>query len=143
MNKALICLLLTSSVAANECSIVFGGVSKHLGERVYRTGSGTRKLNESNESLGAECNDFAVVAVKLSYYNDGVAAYYTHSFTDNIGLRLGGVYGYKDTPVNMLIAPLIQPVVKFELIDDLYIEAGAIYDGGHVVVLTANFKYKL
>lgn len=142
MNKALICLLLTSSVAANECSIVFGGVSKHLGESGYTYNGDARKFNESNESLGAECNDFAVVAVKLSYYNDGIAAYYTHSFTDNIGLRLGGVYGYEDTPVSMLIAPLIQPVVKFELIDDLYIEAGAIYSGD-IVVLTANFKYRL
>jgi len=145
MKKLAILILLSFSVNA-ENSLVIGGVSYHIGEREYYYAGETRRYNEVNPSLGWCHDNDCIVVSKLSYYNWGASAYSeihldmltTKYFSG--GIRIGGVVGYKYTPVNMIIAPLVQPVITFNIYESFRAQVGLI--ASDPPVLTFNLKYK-
>jgi hypothetical protein len=152
MRKLAICLfyalLLCLGLAVTEShanqAIVFGGWSSHS-DSTYTYEGVTRDYNENNYSLGYGYNDFYVVAAKLSFHNWGVIAYYDYNLWEwsdtSISLRLGAVYGYKNTPQNTLILPIVLPTLTQRLYGELYFQA-SILANEDMYVATGNLLYK-
>ncbi len=146
MNKLLLMLLFASPSMA-DTSLIFGGFSYHVGMRSYTEKGIEKQFNETNETIGIGYNDFYVVYSKLSYSNDGLVVYRCFNFdsvsSDYIkaGVRLGAVYGYGNTPVDMDIAPLFEPIVKFNVNKDLSVDFGVLIT--HIPILTINAEYRL
>lgn len=148
-------LLWVPSGSCGDLSIVFGGWSKHVGTHPNNDGyyykDGDREvteLNEVNPTYGITVNEWTYATSVLSYKNRGYSVFYTlepdwwkWTYAE-IGIRLGGTYGYAHTPVKLLIAPIISPVIEIRPIKQFSIELGVM---PHIetAVFTANLKINI
>lgn len=129
-------------------SFIFGALSKHLNADTYeddKNDDKRRKFNENNLSLGITYNNWSGLYARLSYYNDGLAGYYTYktyrSRKLDFGFRIGLVFGYEDTPANLPVLPLFSPVLEYKPIEQISIESAAMIGGSGVFILMLNAKY--
>ncbi len=152
-------LALSAPAGASEFSLIVGGFAYHIGESTYTTKEFVyncglsecppviteHSYNETNETIGIGYGDNYIVYSKLSYDNHGLAIY-NHTTYPSLGnkyltpgLRLGFVYGYKDTPIDQTIVPLISPTLTIHAPLGIDIETGLLLTSP--VVITANIKY--
>jgi hypothetical protein len=81
----------------------------------------------------------------MSYNNRAYGLYYTYrpDILDfgriELGLKLGGMYGYKDTVEDLLIVPIIAPTMQVNIYKGLSGELSMNYVHGGAVFLF-NFK---
>ena len=129
-------------------SFILGALSKHLNADTYKDDKNDdkrRKFNENNLSLGIAYNNWSVLYAKLSYYNDGLAGYYTYktyrSHKFDFGFRIGLVFGYEDTPADLPVLPLFSPVLEYKPTEEISVESAAMIGGSGVFILMLNAKY--
>lgn len=134
--------------AETNVSVIFGALSKHLNASTYKDNKNNdqrRKFNENNVALGIAYNNWSVLYAKLSYYNDGLAGYYTYktyrSPKFDFGFRVGLVFGYEDTPADLPVLPLFSPVIEYKPIEEISFESAAMIGGNGVFILMLNAKY--
>ena len=135
-------LFLISTSAIADTSLVVGGFSYHIGEREYEDYEEKKPYNEVNPTLGVCVDDWCLVRSKLSYHNWGTAVYNERMYSKGKiawGIRLGLVHGYEDTPVDMKIVPMFQPIINFSTQVGTT-QTGVMFTGS--LVLTVNYKYK-
>lgn len=140
MKSLLLAVALMSAPVFAETSVVAGGWSYHIGQRTYWDNGIETPFNETNETIGIGIDSVYLVYSKLSYNNDGLALYKHFKYGDYFGFRAGVVYGYGNTPENLIIAPLFAPTVTVNIYDGLNLDVGVIVSS--VPVLTANFEYR-
>lgn len=100
--KVILSIILTlftlPALAKTEINFLVGALTYHY-DRNSTTKDG-RKLNETNELLGVQYNNWTVSYFKNSYYKDTYlfGYHFNGQLIDNInlGLLLGGMYGYDD-----------------------------------------------
>lgn len=105
--------LMMLALPASASSLILGGFSKHIGLDSYYKEDGTKhKLNEVNPAIGLEHNGWTVLVMENSYHKAGVMLAHNFDVQINdvlsVGVKLGAVTGYGNTPVNMDIAPVVQ-----------------------------------
>lgn len=122
-------------------SLVFGGISKHVG---YEEGV---TFNERNNAIGYEYSDISLVAYKNSYSSTSLALYYTQSLLSykilNFGVSLGGVTGYNNTPVNKPLLPIFAPTLNIELYKSWSTDLSYQMTSSDTGVFTLNLRYSL
>lgn len=137
---SLILLSLLTNTAANasgKVSVLLPVRSRHYGT--------DEEYNEDNHGIGIAYKDAEVVLVKNSYSVWGVGLYY-HPKKEtrhvDIGIRLGVTTGYGSTPVDMDLAPIINPTVTLKH-ENAGIEFGVLAGGEDVdFVGTVLFRYQ-
>lgn len=134
---------LTPAKAAEQ-AIVFGGWSTH-NDSTYTYKGETHAYNEDNYTLGYGRNNWFVAVSKLSYSNWGVVGYYEYVLWEwahtAVSLRAGVVYGYRNTPNNVTLMPIVLPTLTQRIYDELYVQLSVI-GNDEMVVGTANLLYK-
>lgn len=133
-----------SSQARADQAIVFGGWSSHS-DKTYTYKGETRKHNENNYTLGYGRSNYYIAVTKLSYYNWGVVAYYDWAFAEwkntTLSLRVGVVYGYHNSPHDIMFLPIVLPTITQRLYGELYFQA-SILATDEMYVATGNLLYK-
>lgn len=106
--------LFSVSATATEdlsTSLVFGGLSYHLSDRDYNYQGETFKYNEVNPSFGLQVGEMRWVMFENSYGKSSNAFLWVPKLpmTPNLsmGTRLGLTTGYKDTPQDSELLPII------------------------------------
>lgn len=137
----------TQQAEAN-ISVIFGALSKHVNASTYKDNKNNdqrRKFNENNAALGIAYNNWSLLYAKLSYYNNGLAGYYTYktyrSQRFDFGFRVGLVFGYEDTPADLPVLPLFSPVLEYKPSEEISFESAAMIGGNGVFILMLNAKY--
>lgn len=122
-------------------SFLFGGWSKHMMDGTY---------NERQNVQGLEINDWGMVSMDNSYNEHSIAVYYNLDILDydyvSLSTRLGAMSGYGDTPVNMDVAPFINPIITIKpfkqfLAVDLGVIPVVTTEDELSAVFTANLRY--
>ncbi|UNI71211.1 hypothetical protein P5_0034 [Aeromonas phage P5] len=112
ISRALLGLLVVAPFTGNAASLIVGGASYHIGTSTYEYQGQTHQLNQINPAIGIEADGWSLVAVQNSYEKVSVLATkdWQWSVADDwtAGVKVGTATGYKDTPINMDVAPFMQ-----------------------------------
>lgn len=104
------------STSASEFRMTIPLASKHY----FCASKQCIELNETNLGLGAEYAGYGIVTFENSYSRQSVAVYKAFEYGVNpymgLGVRLGGVTGYKEES-GMDVVPLAQPYFRVLPID--------------------------
>ena len=113
MNKAFAILLAFAALStyASEFRATIPLASKHY----FCASNQCLDLNESNLGFGIEYNGYGIIGFKNSYSRQSFSAYKAFEYDANpylgLGIRLGGVTGYKEES-GMEVVPLAHPYIK-------------------------------
>lgn len=114
---ALVVFLFTVSrtAPAAECSLAFGGWSKHFISN-DQTAAG---WNEDHNVAGVQCGRYSVHYFQNSYGRNSVGVGYDRPLYDTdrltTGLYLGAWSGYRDVVGDLDVMPVISPKVTYRL----------------------------
>lgn len=125
-----------------QSSLIFGGLSYHIGAREYTYKKETRHFNERNLTLGYEHDGWALIQFNNSYYEPSVMVtksfgwWYKDAYQ---GVKVGAVTGYGDTPMGYDLLPMGQVELGYRT-GPVTSVLGWI-PSGKVSVLTLHWKY--
>lgn len=117
MKKLLIMGLMLLSMTADAASLLVGGFSYHLTNRDYHWNGESGTVNEINPMVGFEYEGYSIAVMNNSYNKVSVVLgkdfIYEINSSWSAGVRVGVASGYKETPINLPIAPYGQAQVEY------------------------------
>lgn len=104
--------LVFSPVTQAESSVVIGGYWNHIDTNHYYDNGVRKHLNESGLAIGLEYDNVRALWFENSYYKDSLALMWVtpkYQVVPMVSINgvLGGTTGYKHTPENLTIAPIV------------------------------------
>lgn len=133
-------LSIIMSTAYADTRIDMSGFSHHLFNHDYTYKTETRTLNQDNWGFGIQHNDYRILAFRNSYYRNSVALMWTPEiYSTGLHGVLGAATGYKDTPKNLDVAPVVGIEYPIEF-GNMYIIPGLMVPG--VITLHAQWDFK-
>lgn len=146
---ALMGLLALAPLTGKAASVIVGGASLHIGESEYTYNGETKAINQFNPAIGIETDSgWSLAVTRNSYYKTSVIATKDWRWPINdswdAGVKIGTATGYKDTPINMDVAPFAQFEVgyTYKRVTTVIGYVPPVQDGMKGVI-TLHWKYKL
>lgn len=117
MKKLLVMGLMLLSMTADAASLLVGGFSYHITNREYNWNGNHGEVNEVNPMVGFEYEGYSLSVMNNSYNKTSVVVgkdfLYEINNTWAVGVKVGVATGYKETPINLSLAPYGQAQVEY------------------------------
>lgn len=117
MKKVMLLGLMLLSMSADAASLLVGGFSYHVTNREYHWNGENGTVNEVNPMIGFDYEGYSLSVMDNSYNKTSLVAAkdFLYEINDNwaIGVKVGVATGYKNTPINLSLAPFGQAQVEY------------------------------